>query len=122
MASTPRFILFLILAAVLTAQIDDPRFNEIRAKHDRGEKITEEERDYVESKIERRNQEESAKRQADYAKAHPPRESTGLVPLPDLGSGKYQGEQGGLYPRGKKHAAARAPSGRTAALPADRAA
>jgi hypothetical protein len=39
-------------------------FNEIKAKHDRGEKITEDERDYVESRIERRNQEESAKRQA----------------------------------------------------------
>ena len=95
-----RHFIFM-LAGVLAAQIDDPRFSEIRAKHDRGEKITEEERDYVESKIERRNQEESARRQAGYAKAHPPRESTGLVPLPDLGSGKYQGEQGGLYPGGK---------------------
>jgi hypothetical protein len=90
----------LFLAAVLAGQTEDQRFNEIRAKHDRGEKITEDERDYVESKVERRNQEESAKRQADYAKAHPPRESTGLVPLPDLGDGKYKGEQGGLYPGG----------------------
>jgi hypothetical protein len=89
-----------LVAAVLAAQTEDQRFNEIRAKHDRGEKITEDERDYVESKVERRNQEESAKRQADYAKAHPPRESTGLVPLPDLGDGKYKGEQGGLYPGG----------------------
>jgi lysophospholipase L1-like esterase len=31
----------------------------------------------------------------------PPRESTGLVPLPDLGRGMYQGEQGGLYPGGQ---------------------
>src|ERR1700682_3190593 len=92
-----------LFVAVLAAQPEDPRFNEIRAKHDRGEKITEDERDYVESKIERRNQEESAKRQADYAKAHPPRESTGLVPLPDLGDGKYQGEQGGLYPGGSNY-------------------
>ena len=89
-----------LVAAVLAGQTEDQRFNEIRAKHDQGEKITEDERDYVESKIERRNQEESAKRQADYAKAHPPRESTGLVPLPDLGDGKYKGEQGGLYPGG----------------------
>jgi hypothetical protein len=93
--------LVCILAAVLAAQVDDQRFKDIRAKHARGEKITEEERDYVESKIERRNQEESAKRQADYAKAHPPRESTGLVPLPDLGEERYQGEPGGLYPGGK---------------------
>jgi hypothetical protein len=32
--------------------------------------------------------------------AHPARESTGLVPLPDLGTGTYKGEQGGLYPGG----------------------
>jgi hypothetical protein len=30
-----------------------------------------------------------------------PRESTGLVPLPDLGRGMYQGEPGGLYPGGQ---------------------
>ena len=32
--------------------------------------------------------------------AHPARESTGMIPLPDLGKGMYQGEQGGLYPGG----------------------
>jgi hypothetical protein len=32
---------------------------------------------------------------------HPARESTGLIPLPDLGRGTYQGEQGGLYPGGE---------------------
>jgi hypothetical protein len=37
----------------------------------------------------------------EWAKAHPPRESTGLVPLPDLGAGTYQGAPGGLYPGGR---------------------
>jgi hypothetical protein len=32
--------------------------------------------------------------------AHPARESTGLIPIPDLGTGMYKGEQGGLYPGG----------------------
>ncbi len=82
------------------AQIDDQRWKDIQAKHKRGEKTTEEERDYAESKIERANQEQSAKRQLDWAKDHPARESTGLVPLPDLGAGMYKGEQGGLYPGG----------------------
>src|SRR5581483_1034790 len=90
----------LALFVAAQAPIDDQRFQEIQAKHKRGEKITEEERDYAESKIERANQEQSAKRQADWAKAHPARESTGLVPLPDLGAGMYKGEQGGLYPGG----------------------
>jgi hypothetical protein len=34
------------------------------------------------------------------AQQPPPRASTGLVPLPDLGKNLYQGEQGGLYPGG----------------------
>ncbi len=41
---------------------------------------------------------------ADWAKTHPPRESTNLIPLPDLGTGLYQGEQGGLYPGGQNMA------------------
>jgi hypothetical protein len=32
---------------------------------------------------------------------HPARESTGLIALPDLGKGLYQGQQGGLYPGGE---------------------
>jgi hypothetical protein len=89
-----------LLLAAQQPPIDDPHWQEIVAKHKRGEKITEAERDYYESKIEHRNQEESARRNADWAKAHPARESTGLIPLPDLGAGLYQGEQGGLYPGG----------------------
>lgn len=57
---------------------DDARWNEIVAKHKRGQKITEEERDYYESKFEHFNQENSAKSRAEWAKAHPARESTGL--------------------------------------------
>jgi hypothetical protein len=37
---------------------------------------------------------------AEWIKEHPSRESTGLIALPDLGKGIYQGEQGGLYPGG----------------------
>jgi hypothetical protein len=36
-----------------------------------------------------------------WAQAQPPRPSTGIVPLPDLGAASYQGEQGGLYPGGR---------------------
>ena len=99
-------IMFAPVALWLAAQNapnpfpDDARWNEIVAKHKRGEKISEEERDYYESKIEHRNQENAAKANAEWAKAHPARESTGLIPLPDLGHGTYQGEEGGLYPGG----------------------
>ena len=36
----------------------------------------------------------------DYVKNNPPRDSTGLIPLCDLGKGTYKGEEGGLYPGG----------------------
>src|SRR6266851_9929739 len=38
---------------------------------------------------------------AEWRAAHPARESTGMVALPDLGKQTYQGEQGGLYPGGQ---------------------
>jgi hypothetical protein len=37
---------------------------------------------------------------AEWITEHPARESTGLIPLPELGKGTYKGEQGGLYPGG----------------------
>jgi hypothetical protein len=58
----------------------------------------------------------AALKNADYARAHPARESTGLVALPDLGEAQYHGESGGLYPGGKNtvpgsHMAAGLPDG-----------
>jgi len=94
-------LLLVPLAAVAqSAQPDDPRFNQIKARHERGEKLTEDERDYAETTIEHRIQLNTAVRNADYAKVHPPRESTGMVPLTDLGQSTYKGEAGGLYPNG----------------------
>ena len=91
----------LLIPLAAAGQPEDAKSSEIRAKRARGEKITEEERDYAESITERRNQENSAKQNAAYAKAHPPRESTGLIPLTELGKGLYKGEPGGLHPGGQ---------------------
>jgi hypothetical protein len=100
-----QLFLVALAAPLLVAQSgsvpDDKRLQEIRAKKQRGEVLTLEERDYGESTIEFQNQSNSAKRFADWAREHPARESTGLVPLPDLGKGMYKGEQGGLYPDGE---------------------
>jgi hypothetical protein len=93
-------VVALIAALTALAQIDDARWKEIKAKHDRSEMVTEEERDYYESMVKRKNQTESAKRSLPWAQEHPARESTGLVPLPDLGKGTWEGEHGGLYPGG----------------------
>lgn len=40
------------------------------------------------------------KRNEAFRKEHPPRESTGLVALTDLGKDLYEGQEGGLYPGG----------------------
>lgn len=66
---------------------------EIMAKQRRGEPVTAEEQALVKSV--------QARRMEEYAKANPPRDSTGLVPLTDLGTGAYKGERGGLYPEGR---------------------
>jgi len=57
------------------------------------EQLTPEEKGYMEAnrKVNR----------AEWIAAHPARESTGLIALPDLGKGMYQGQPGGLYPDGK---------------------
>ena len=72
---------------------EDRRLAQIMGKQRRGEPVSEEEKAFVRSL--------QVKRREQYTKAHPPRESTGLVPLPDLGTGKYLGEEGGLYPGGR---------------------
>lgn len=72
---------------------EDRRAAQIMAKGRRGEPVTEEEKAFVRSV--------QAKHRDQYIHAHPARDSTGMVPLPDLGTGTYQGEEGGLYPGGE---------------------
>jgi lysophospholipase L1-like esterase len=96
--------LALLVPAVSAQQVTDAerqRFEEIKARHDRGEPVNAADREFAQGILQRMNQAQAAARNQDWAKAHPPRESTGLVPLPDLATGTYQGEEGGLYPGGK---------------------
>ncbi len=94
-----RRILFLalLIPLALAAQVQQEdanrRFSEIQSKQRRGGQLTEEEKTFVQSVL--------AKRREEYAKAHPPRDFTGMVPLTDLGKGTYKGEHGGLYPGGE---------------------
>jgi lysophospholipase L1-like esterase len=91
------FTAALLVPFLLTAQTGTPapdrRLSEIQGKQRRGEPVSDEERRYVQGVM--------AKRREEYAKAHPPQDYTGLVPLTDLGKGTYKGEQGGLYPEGE---------------------
>jgi hypothetical protein len=99
----------LFIAAQSAPQADAKRFAGIKAKHDSGQPITPEEREFAtrymaqhkQSPNQDKNRKNSAEQYKEYAAAHPPRESTGLVPLTDLGTGTYKGNQGGLYPGGE---------------------
>lgn len=113
----------LALSAAALAQPADPKFDAIKAKRDRGEQLTSAEREYGQSVLAQRNKSQGARKNTDFAKKNPPRESTGLVPLPDLAAKTHQGEAGGLYPGGKNtpppaHAAAGLKHGR-AIVPLD---
>jgi hypothetical protein len=79
---------------------DDRRFEEIMAKRARGEDVSADERQFAQGVMARRK-EQQAKRLAEYVSTHAPKDSTGMVPLPDLGKGTYKGETGGLYPGGE---------------------
>ena len=100
----PRAVLLAPVAmtvlALVAAQPNDPKFDAIKSKRDRGEALTAEERAYAKGVLAQKSKGSSA-RNEDYAKKNPPRASTGIVPLTDLGSGKYLGETGGLYPDGR---------------------
>jgi len=99
-----KFLIVVLLAAFCFAQgqrsDDDRRLEQIMAKRARGEEVTAEERQFAQGVMTRRK-EQQAKRLADYALTHPARETTGMVPLSDLGKGLYKGEMGGLYPNGE---------------------
>jgi lysophospholipase L1-like esterase len=94
-------LLPILALAQAVSDADRKRFEEIRARHDRGEAISPEDRQFAQNMQARLNQANAAQQNAGWAKAHPPREFTGMAPLPDLGAGLYQGEQGGLYPGGQ---------------------
>ena len=96
MTPYPKALLALLLCSGMLAgqtgtPATDPRYQELVAK-ERAENITAAEVEELKSL--------ALKYRGAYMKAHPPRESTGLAPLPDLGRGPYRGEEGGLYPGG----------------------
>lgn len=92
----PRYFLLAGLPLVLTAEpqadraAEEHKAREIMSRGRRGEAVTAEEREFV------RNVQGRAL--AEYRKANPPRQSTGLVALNQPGTEGYKGEQGGLYP------------------------
>ncbi len=110
------FVGILIVAASLISvpavaqnPEDQKKIQEIRAKRDRGEQISAEDRAFIQRMTAQQNQKGAQQKQnpqraaqnEKWVKEHPPRESTGMIALTDLGKGTYKGEQGGLYPGGE---------------------
>lgn len=92
------FLFLFVVAAQQPApnqEIDWQKLQEIRQKQQHGTSLRSEEWNYLEYAEAWR-----PKRAEEFRAAHSPRESTGLIPLTDLGTGTYKAEQGGLYPGG----------------------
>jgi hypothetical protein len=87
---------------------DAKRLADIKAKHAAGQPISQEDMQWAQQMMRQQGGQKGGrkgdpKRQeqnSEWAKANPPKDSTGLVPLPDLSKGNYKGEEGGLYPGG----------------------
>ena len=87
-------------AVIGKAAWDWTSVRDIRDRGRRGETLTADEKRLIALALELRAQ-RAAEGRAAYRKEHPPKSSTGLVPLSDLGDGVYKGEGGGLYPGGQ---------------------
>jgi hypothetical protein len=88
--------LVLLLLPLTAGAQDDPaadarRIQELRAKRDRGESLSDDERAFVRQMLAKRRGTPSGR-----SKDAPPGDWSALVPLTDLG-GSYKGEDGGLY-------------------------
>ena len=93
------FVLLCCTQLLVTQQPPDnasPEIIAIRQKIANGTPLTPEETQAIQQF---RAERAKAVRDA-YLKDHTPQSSTGLIALPDLGTGMYKGEQGGLYPGG----------------------
>jgi hypothetical protein len=91
--------LLSLLAAGLFVMAQSPNMDAIRQKVQAGETLTPEEQQALQ-KFKGAQQAQQKKRREEYLKDHTPVSSTGNIALPDLGTGMYKGEQGGLYPGG----------------------
>jgi hypothetical protein len=104
-------LFFVLPLIVLTQESVSPedrkRFEEIKGRHDRGEQVSDEDRAFAMRVMRILNQGQQAQkkndnqqRNAEYARTHQPKDSVGFMPLTELGTGQYKGEEGGLYPGG----------------------
>jgi hypothetical protein len=91
----------LVWSRAQDVPIDMLKMQALQKRIQKGETLTPEEKTYFQ------NVQKTLKRETEDAKnavtnpVPPPRDSTGLVPLSDLGTQTYKGEDGGLYGEGR---------------------
>jgi hypothetical protein len=85
----------IIPMALANDPIDWRRAGELRRREQQGQTLNQEERAYLERAKQQR------RLQAQAAEPLPARETTGLVPLTEMGDGLYKGQTGGLYGHGQ---------------------
>ena len=84
-----------VTVSLANQPIDWQRAQELRRREQQGDTLNEQDRAYLErAKQQRRSQ-------AKAAEAPPAKETTGLVPITEMGDGLYQQQTGGLYGRGQ---------------------
>jgi hypothetical protein len=98
------FLFFPIFASLAAFAQDNPaadrqRIQELRAKRDRGDKLTDDDRVFIQRMTAQRQGRQPGPA-ADITKGADPSKWKGLVPLTDM-SGTYHGEDGGLYGHGR---------------------
>jgi hypothetical protein len=93
------FMLSLLAVGLFVLAQSSPDMDAIRSKVQAGQPLTPEEQHALQQ-FKAKQQDQQKKRREEYLKDHTPVSSTGNIALPDLGTGMYKGEQGGLYPGG----------------------
>ncbi|MFL5340169.1 MAG: hypothetical protein ACJ8F7_08450 [Gemmataceae bacterium] len=103
MTRTTILCCLLLLPLAATAQppkdadIDFNKARQLLQKEQKGEKLTPEEKAYLDKAKEALRKRNEVNQGANQGPAKGGKDSTGLIPLTDLGTGKYKGETGGLY-------------------------
>src|SRR5262249_42470720 len=87
----------LIWVQAADETIDMVKASGIRQRLQKGETVTPEEKAYLEYIQKAMKREADEARNAGPSRAPPATDSTGLIPLTDLGTQTYKGEDGGLY-------------------------
>jgi hypothetical protein len=87
--------------------IDQQKMQALQKRIQKGETLSPEEKAYFQDIQKALKRENDAAKDAVTNPVPPPRDSTGLVPLTDLGTQTYKGEDGGLYGGGSNEPPAR---------------